>query len=442
MDFDPMLNYVVNGFLFSIPALMLAARLPRRPLYYARAALSIALIIFYLTNPFASLIKGDTIAVFTAMTLYFATILILLLAMVLFVTESTLWAAAFCAVVGYTVENLGASFGELLGQLLRMARLNVGLFSNAFFRSVLCCAIIYALFYVIVIRRMRNKALEIDPSKTSFVLVFGVVLINIVFDMAVKYVRAYSVPTGFSLIFRTVQIAVCFYALMLEFEMIYNRHLILEAATTERILHDREQQYALSRENIEAINIKCHDIRHQIRHIEDDNTDTRVVDKTVLDDIAHQVSIYDSTVHTGNNALDTILTEKSLLGEREHITLGCIVDGHALDFMSDTDLYSLFGNALDNAFEAVRALEDEDERNISLLVKQAAGMVSIHIENYYAGDVRFENGIPVTTKEDKRNHGYGIKSMHIITQRYGGSLTMGTEDQTFYLNVLIPVPKP
>ena len=110
--------------------------------------------------------------------------------------------------------------------------------------------------------------------------------------------------------------------------------------------------------------------------------------------------------------------------------------------MSDTDLYSLFGNALDNAFEAVRALEDEDERNISLLVKQAAGMVSIHIENYYAGDVRFENGIPVTTKEDKRNHGYGIKSMHIITQRYGGSLTMGTEDQTFYLNVLIPVPKP
>ena len=142
------------------------------------------------------------------MTLYFATILILLLAMVLFVTESTLWAAAFCAVVGYTVENLGASFGELLGQLLRMARLNVGLFSNAFFRSVLCCVVIYALFYVIVIRRMRNKALEIDPSKTSFVLVFGVVLINIVFDMAVKYVRAYSVPTGFSLIFRIVQIAV------------------------------------------------------------------------------------------------------------------------------------------------------------------------------------------------------------------------------------------
>ena len=120
MDFGPMLNYVVNGFLFSIPALMLAARLPKRPLYYARTALSITLIIFYLTNPFAGLIKGDTIAVFTAMTLYFATILILLLAMVLFVTESTLWAAAFCAVVGYTVENLGASFGELLGKLLRM----------------------------------------------------------------------------------------------------------------------------------------------------------------------------------------------------------------------------------------------------------------------------------------------------------------------------------
>lgn len=441
MALGPMLNYVVNGFLFSIPALMLAARLPRRPHYYARVALSIALVIFYLSNPFSGLMRGGTFEVFSIMALYFAVILALLLGMVLFVTESTLWAAAFCAVVGYTVENLGAGLGELLGQLLRMGRLNIGLFGNEFFRMVLCCAITYVVFYFAVIRGGRDRALEIDPSKTSFLLVFGVVLINIVFDMSIKYVRAYSVPSGFTLIFRIVQLAVCFYALMLEYEMLYNRHLLLEAATTERMLHDREHQYELSRENIEAINVKCHDIRHQIRHLEDGSSGAQVVDKAVLADIAHQVSIYDSTVRTGNDALDTILTEKSLLGEREHITLGCIVDGQALDFMSDTDLYSLFGNALDNAFEAVRGLEDEDERNISLLVKRAAGMVSIHIENYYNGDVRFENGAPVTTKADKQNHGYGVKSMQLITKRYGGSLTMGTEDQTFYLNILIPVPK-
>ena len=81
-----MLNYVVNGFLFSIPTLMLAARLPRRSHYHVRVAVSIALVIFYLTNPFSGLVKGGTFEVFSIMTLYFAVIVALLLGMVLFVS--------------------------------------------------------------------------------------------------------------------------------------------------------------------------------------------------------------------------------------------------------------------------------------------------------------------------------------------------------------------
>lgn len=108
--------------------------------------------------------------------------------------------------------------------------------------------------------------------------------------------------------------------------------------------------------------------------------------------------------------------------------------------MSPTDLYSLFGNALDNAFDAVRAVDDPDKRSISLLVQRVAGMVSVHIENYYAGTVAFEDGLPRTTKADTSSHGFGVKSMRLIAESYDGSLTMGTNGETFYLNVLIPIP--
>jgi sensor histidine kinase regulating citrate/malate metabolism len=65
-----------------------------------------------------------------------------------------------------------------------------------------------------------------------------------------------------------------------------------------------------------------------------------------------------------NDTLDIIITEKCLLCEKENITLTCIADGEKISFISVTDLYSLLGNAIDNAIEAVLQFEDQDKRSI------------------------------------------------------------------------------
>lgn len=49
--------------------------------------------------------------------------------------------------------------------------------------------------------------------------------------------------------------------------------------------------------------------------------------------------------------------------------------------------------------------------------------------------------MPQTTTKDRLNHGFGTKSMRIIVGRYGGTMTMGADDETFYLNILIPIPR-
>ena len=195
----------------------------------------------------------------------------------------------------------------------------------------------------------------------------------------------------------------------------------------------------LSRGNIEAINIKCHDIRHQIRRLANEGA---VVDGSVLADIEREVNVYDSVVETGNEALDTILTEKSLMCSGEEIVLTVMADGAALGFMAPADIYALFGNALDNAIEAVRQVEDPERRTITLSVRQAGKMVAVNVENYFAAAPRFSaDGLPQTSKTDEDNHGFGTRSMRAIAQRYGGSMHAGTQDGVFYLNVLLAMPE-
>ena len=146
-------------------------------------------------------------------------------------------------------------------------------------------------------------------------------------------------------------------------------------------------------------------------------------------------------VETGNEALDTILTEKSLACSNEDIVLSCIADGAALDFMSPSDIYSFFGNALDNAIEAVRQVSDPERRNITLNVARQGKMVAVSIENFYELMPRFQDGLPTTTKANKANHGFGVKSMQATCARYNGLLHVGAKDGVFYLNALLAEPQ-
>ena len=153
------------------------------------------------------------------------------------------------------------------------------------------------------------------------------------------------------------------------------------------------------------------------------------------------MDVYDSVVKSGNDALDTILTEKSLYCEKHGITLSCIADGAALDFVEPTDLYSFFGNALDNAIEAVERMADPERRSIGLVVRRTGDMVSIHVENYFDGNISFGGeGLPNTRKPDEANHGFGVRSMRMIAESLGGSLTCRTQEDVFHLDALLPIP--
>ena len=64
----------------------------------------------------------------------------------------------------------------------------------------------------------------------------------------------------------------------------------------------------------------------------------------------------------------------------------------------------------------------------------------LRFENYFEGDVTFAGDLPVTSKADGRNHGFGTRNMRRVADTWSGSLTMEAEDGWFVVRALLPVP--
>ena len=63
----------------------------------------------------------------------------------------------------------------------------------------------------------------------------------------------------------------------------------------------------------------------------------------------------------------------------------------------------------------------------------------VHIENYCSNQLSFKDGLPLTTKENASNHGFGTRSIKYIVTRYNGELKMNFNNNIFSVNILIPI---
>ena len=120
------------------------------------------------------------------------------------------------------------------------------------------------------------------------------------------------------------------------------------------------------------------------------------------------------------------------------IEFTCVVDGELLNFMYVTDICTIFGNALDNAIEHVLMLPNPEKRIIHMEISLRKQFLYAEIRNYCDGEVRIRNGFPVTTKQDAKNHGFGIKSISYAVKKYGGTIQFGVKDHFFSMRILIP----
>lgn len=344
-----------------------------------------------------------------------------------------LWSILFCCAAGYTVQHLASSLHDPVRQLLQT--LHVPFSAPAAY--LLTLLIPYTICYYIFSRDIKRlKKIHVD-SKRLLVLSIVVVVVDIIASLVLQVISSRNMQIEYVTMLQLYGALSCVFILSVQFGLLSNRSLELELGVVSQMLQEEEKQYQLAQGNIDIVNQKCHDLKHQIRTL---RTEAEVIDRDALREIEQAVGIYDASVKTGNRALDVILTEKQLLCEGSGIMLTCMAEGDTIQFMSPGDIYSLFGNALDNAIEAVSRLPDPEQRTISLSVIAKGQMVSIHAENYFSDTLEFEEGLPQTIKEDKAYHGFGMRSMRTVAEKYGGYLTAKAQSGVFHLNLVIPIP--
>ena len=207
----------------------------------------------------------------------------------------------------------------------------------------------------------------------------------------------------------------------------------------QTILENQYAQYRMSRDSIDMIDRKYHDLKHQIAALRTESDP--MIREQWLQEMEEDICAYEAQNRTGNSVLDTVLTGKSLYCQKHGIEMLVVADGKPLSFMNTMDICTVFGNALDNAIECELKIPDKSKRVIRVMLNTQKQFLVMKVENYCPFPMKFHNGLPTTTKRDAANHGFGLKSIRHTAEKYGGSMTAGLEDEWFVLKMLIPLDR-
>lgn len=209
-----------------------------------------------------------------------------------------------------------------------------------------------------------------------------------------------------------------------------------ENAAFRNVLRNQYIQFQESKDNIELINRKYHDLKHQLQVLRETTDDSLRAE--YIDEIQEGIEKYEAENKTGNSVLDTVLTSKQSRCIKESVTMTVVADGALLKRLSVMDICRVFGNAIDNAIEREIKVEDVEKRLIHVTVSQRNSFVCILVENYYEGEAIPDGSFPKTTKKNAAYHGFGLKSIKHTVEKYGGYVNTGVLDDWFRLEIIIP----
>ncbi|TPF94122.1 ATP-binding protein [Bifidobacterium sp. UTBIF-78] len=282
-------------------------------------------------------------------------------------------------------------------------------------------------------RPLVRKQTSALAGRSVLMLLFGMLLCISVFTNLFNAMVGSQVGSAAFGIFSAFDLVTCVFVMQLAIEIVINQVARSDGEVMRELLRQQKQQMAASKATIDLINVKTHDLKKQIASLGAAISDDQVRELSGL------VDMYDASVRTGNETLDVLMAQKSMECEQQGICFDRMVDGSLLAFMNPVDLYSLFGNAIDNALEAVARLDAGEDRYISVRVRRDKGMAMIRVENPFAGDLTFEDGLPRTSKEDARYHGFGTRSMRMIAEQYDGTMAISARGGVFRLTVILPL---
>ena len=349
--------------------------------------------------------------------------------------------ALFIGCAAYSARNIARcafTLYQLLTGTLAPFSMTALLADGSIFVFLILYAAVYTGCYFVFFRRYQSGDENFLNSRILSILL-ALILANMVLS-AVNAPRNSSEALALYHFTVISRILLCVMGLVMQFVVLDTVKLRFQQSQMEHLISTQKEHYEIAKKSIDTVNINAHDLKHQIALI---NAAIRETGNSgqienELDHMQRMIEMVDTAYRTGNKALDVTLTEKARICRLKEISFSAIADGTALGFMMDVDIYTLLGNALDNGIEAAEQIPSPEGRVISVSLRKIQGMVSLHVENTFDQPPKFENGLPQTRKRDKDFHGFGVKSIVRVTEKYGGNMKMHVENALFCLDVLLP----
>lgn len=137
---------------------------------------------------------------------------------------------------------------------------------------------------------------------------------------------------------------------------------------------------------------------------------------------------------TGYECIDFLIYQGKMRAEKGGVEY--CVSANVIQFpMPEYDFFTVLGNLLDNAFEAVENCRS-GERKIKLKMKSVNEIFLMAVENTYCIEPQKKNGNFLSKKKEKEKHGWGLLNVREIIERNGGTLKIEYENNVFLAQIM------
>lgn len=343
-----------------------------------------------------------------------------------FIFDTSFRVIVYCTISGIIGQHIAYVISDFFRTIIYYNTNSAALCN--FVYTIITISIYIFLFFALSFRQEPRDFMKLDkePIIISTVIIF---IICVIVLQIYEYYRD-NITFPLHIVFVILDLTCCMSIYLIQ----RISYISARNAIETEIIKNRLNQYESLQNVIDLMNIRIHDLKHQIHKLEKDNSTSPEVIKQLNDTI----SKYKSFSRCGNDIIDTILTEKNIRFEREGIKFTYHLNGKLFDHFSVQDINSIFGNAIDNALEYLMTLP-EDKRFLTIRTTESGNLAKISFENTYLGKANFnKEGLLNTTKDNTFFHGFGLRSIRSTIKKYDGSMLLTVEDDTFKLQLLFP----
>lgn len=153
-----------------------------------------------------------------------------------------------------------------------------------------------------------------------------------------------------------------------------------------------------------------------------------------LDEISEEIYQVRKTAWTQVEIIDMLLNQKKMKAESKGIAFHIHANAIGKVSLTDTDICALFGNLLDNAIEACEKIQSQN-RWIKINIVRKSKMLHITIANSMEEIPIVKEGKLITKKQERGQHGYGIKSVQYVVQKYHGNFRYQIYEKEFTVTI-------